>query len=320
MQSDNIDTPLELLFDSNNILPLSKNRIIALRRIIDGRKVAILVGGSSLTEFHERIEEFEKYDICFFGINRFIQESHILGRIHKKYSIFMNSTRKNMPNHFDDILFFLNREEDNIFISSLYGDAFGLMPDSFNFGSFSKAYNNKLLFFWVDDQGSYPNKSNPLVFNSGNSLMVSIQLAIIGKASEIILFGADGYSKRNSGSDYFKHELYSPGDYYNTGVEDTRYFFNRNFSRLISNVYRTYNLEKINIINCSSNSNYLWLPKFTYDEILIHLDNPKRIGVSNRFMIYVSSIVINSFVMACYHAKRIKNIPKKIRKILDAKK
>ena len=141
MQSKNTDIPSNLTFNSPNILPLSKNRIRALRRIINGRKVAILVGGSSLYEFQERIEEFRKHDVCFFGINRFIQEEYILSEINKSYSIFMCSVREFLPNYFDRILNFLDRDEDNMFISSLYRDTFGAFSDTFDYDNFNNIYD-----------------------------------------------------------------------------------------------------------------------------------------------------------------------------------
>ena len=318
MQSKNTDIPSNLTFNSPNILPLSKNRIRALRRIINGRKVAILVGGSSLNEFQERIEEFRKHDVCFFGINRFIQEEYILSEINKSYSIFMCSTRENMPNYFDSILNFLDRDEDNMFISSLYRDTFGALPDTFDYDNFNNIYDRKLLFYWLSDQGSYPNKKNPLVINSTNSLMSSMQLAIIGKASAVILFGADGFSSKYSNEKYFKHKLYAGEGDYRQNFEDTRYFFNRIFFRTISNVYRTYGLKKIDIINCSVNSNYLWMPKFHYDEVLSYLNGTYNVSFFKKITVFLHSMGENLLVMTIYHVKRIKNIPGKIRKILYA--
>lgn len=62
-------------------LPNSKESINHLRRIINGRAVAILAAGPSIKELEERISELRHADICYFGFNQFVQETHILLQI-----------------------------------------------------------------------------------------------------------------------------------------------------------------------------------------------------------------------------------------------
>ena len=123
-------------FSSNNYLPNSDRRISYLQEIVAGRTVAILAAGSSIEELENRIYEIRNFDICYFGFNSFLQEKNIIKRIDRYYSVYMDSCRINMPHIINDITKFLDRDEENLFISSFYNDTFKFMESSFDLNQF----------------------------------------------------------------------------------------------------------------------------------------------------------------------------------------
>jgi len=101
-------------FSSKDYLPNSEERIDHLRRIVNGRTVAILAAGSSINDLEKRISELRHADICYFGLNHFVQETYILQQIDRHLSVFMCSARKNIPRTIKDTINFLNRDENNL--------------------------------------------------------------------------------------------------------------------------------------------------------------------------------------------------------------
>jgi len=180
-------------FESNNYLPNSSKRIKHLQKVVNGRPVAILAAGPSIYELENRVDELINADICYFGLNSyFVQEANIINKIEKRMSVVMCSSPSGIAGTQNEIMDFLNRKKENIFVSSYYDNTFKHMGSDFNLTHFIEYYNKKLLFFYLHSDKSVPNKHLPLHFMISNSLLILIQLAIIGKASKIILFGADG--------------------------------------------------------------------------------------------------------------------------------
>src|SRR3989344_6230361 len=134
-------------FNSPNYLPNSEQRLEHLRRIINGRPVAILVAGPSISELEERIVELSQADICYFGLNNFfVQENHILKKINKHFSVLVESTddsKKDFSSAFDKIIDFLNRDDDNM-LFSFFAD-FNILGLDFNLRKFLDKYDKKLL-------------------------------------------------------------------------------------------------------------------------------------------------------------------------------
>lgn len=253
-------------------LPNSEERIDHLQRIINGRAVAILAAGSSIKELEKRISGLRNADICYFGLNNFsVQETHILQQIDKHFSVMMNSARENIPRFIEGIIDFLNRDEDNMFVSSFWRDAFGLLGSDFDLNQFLSKYDTKLIFFSLSYERTVPNRNHPLHFTVGNSLQILIQLAIIGKASRIVLFGADGYCEENSEKQYYCQREYSPLSGQKALIFDTNTFFNPIMPIATRNIYKTYNLAPIDILNCSENSFYTPFPKVSYDDAFRYL-------------------------------------------------
>ncbi|MDR4508951.1 MAG: glycosyltransferase [Candidatus Brocadiaceae bacterium] len=274
----------DLRFSSNDYLPGSEERIEHLRRIIHGRPVAILAAGPSIKELEKRIEELRYADICYFGMNSFLQEKHIIQKINKHVSVFFRSCREGMPEVMKDIITFLKKDEDNMFVSSFHRNTFELLDNSFELNSFLGSYDKKLLFFGISYDRTLPDRERPLHFISGNSLQILIQLAIIGKASGIVLFGADGSSKMHK-SDKIGDLWYRFPDYYSHWKRksaeslflDTTLCFNPILPVAIRNTCKTYKIPPIAILNCSENSGYTPVPTVTYQDAFDFLLNKKKI-------------------------------------------
>jgi len=265
-------------FSSEDYLPNSEARINNLRRVIGGRPVAILTAGPSIVQLEERIGELRHADICYFGLNSFVQETHILQQIDRHNSVFMCSALRAVPNLIENIAFFLNRDEENMFVSSFWRDAFGLIPADFDLNEFLRTFDKKLIFFYLSYSRTVPNRDHPLHFVSGNSLQMLIQLAIIGKASRIVLFGADGGCKEDVQEYYYRESEYRPSPSALEGgiITDTNMAFNPIMPISIRNTYATYKISPINILNCSENSFYTPFPKVSYDDAFEYLLATKK--------------------------------------------
>lgn len=261
-------------------LPDSESRIARLRKIVDERPVAIFAAGPSIHELEARIGELRRADICYFGLNNFfVQEVHILRTINKRMSVVMCGSPAGVAEAMDGITNFLDRDEENMFISSSNDETFGLLDKSFSREQFLADYDKKLLFIGARTEKTIPNKEYPLHFMTSNSLLVLIQMALIGKASSIVLFGADGHCGENAQKYYYRQNEYEARKWPKTDlllINDTMCQFNPIASVAIRNTYKTYGLRPVNILNCSKKSFYTPFPKISYDEAVEYLATGKK--------------------------------------------
>ncbi len=277
-------------------LPHSEERIARLRKIVNGRPVVILAAGPSIKELEERIGELRHADICYFGLNNFfVQETHILQQINRRMSVTISSCPSGMPEAIKAIIDFLNRDEDNMFISSFYNDAFGMLNgNNFNLKQFLCDYDRKLLFFSLSEIRVVPNISYPLHFILSNTLMALIQIALIGEASSIVLFGADGDCGKNTKDYYYRRDEYEPIKYPKVErnfIFDTRRFFNPLTPIAVRNTYKAYGLAPINILNCSENSLYTPFPKVSYDSAFEYLLKGEKFNLGLDLRVPKASVI-----------------------------
>jgi len=267
-------------FEHRQYLRESAQRIKRLERIVHGRPVAILAAGPSIREFEDRIDALRNVDICYFGFNRFVQETHILYKINKRYSLYADPCGENLPFTIKKIYEFLGRNDDNMLISGFgrNNDTFNWLGEDFELNQFLSDYDRKLLFFGLCYDRTVPKKKEPLHFISGNTLQIMIQLAIIGKASRIILFGADGGHYKNEKSEgfFYRNSQSKPVPLSNY-VNDTSLCFNPLMPLAIRNVYETYDLAPVDILNCSENSFYVPFPNISYDDAFECLTTGKKV-------------------------------------------
>jgi len=273
-----------MIFTARDYLPNSEKRVKHLQEIVAGRPVAILAAGPSIYELEHRIDELCDADICYFGLNSYtVQEVHILQKISKHFSVVMCSSREGIPKIIGDITNFLDRDEDNMFISSIWRATFELMGVDFDLKQFFIKYNKKLIFFSLDFATTFPNSNYPLHFIVSNSLLVLMQMAVIGKASSIVLFGADGGFKEGTEEWYHRQGDIGhrgPADMFKcdyivgpkeTLVDDTNKYFNPIAQIALDNLYKTYGFSPTEILNCSEDSFYTVFPKISYDVAIKHL-------------------------------------------------
>ncbi len=268
----------------------TEERIERLRRVVNKRPVAIILHGPSAKELEARITELENCDICYFSLNTFRPvEKHILQRINRTLSVVMvsailagSNTRNNDVNDFID---FLERQEDNIFISER--DSFRpLESQGFDLDEFVNKYDKKLLFFTGTPTTSItigsglflrtPSIECPLHFLRQSSFSILLSLALIGEAPMVVVFGGDG--GRIKGEElYFRDSASSlPESFIEQHLMfDTR-VFNMTMPLMLEKIHKMYNLKPVDIINCSLQSHYTALKKLSYDETLALLKSFKK--------------------------------------------
>lgn len=259
-------------------LPNTEERIERLRRVINKRPVAIILPGFSARELEERIGELKDCDICYAGLNTFWPiEKYILKKISRHLSIVMNSA--DPGGEMDNIVDFLERPEDNIFISEKDSWRKKKIPEGFGLDNFIKKYDKKLLFFVATAAllpiiirgesvflQQVPTMKYPLHFLKQDSLSILLSLAVIGGASKVVLFGADG-GRVNPRELYFreadtKNRIFGSEDDLRIGTR----IFNETMSLILEEIYKVYNLKPIDIINCSEQSHYTPFRKLSYDK------------------------------------------------------
>lgn len=76
----------------------------------------------------------------------------------------MSSSREGIPNYINSIINFLNRDEDNMFVSSFWRNTFELIDRDFDLNQFLSKYDRKLIFFSLSYERTVPNSDNPLHF------------------------------------------------------------------------------------------------------------------------------------------------------------
>lgn len=261
-------------FTSKEYLPNSEERIEYLRKIINGRPVAIFAAGPSIKELENRIDELRHTDICYVGLNIFsIYEKYILRKIDKHFhiGICMADISRMIEYITND---FFNRDEDNMLISQQSSSfkSFTYISTAFDLNKFINKYDKRLLFVCGADTTD-PNKDRPLHFASTNTLSALIQLMIIGKAPKIILFGADG-GYANTTELYYRQ--YEYGGATVSSIVNDAILFNLWIPILLKNTYDTYNIRPIEILNCSENSSYTPFPRISYNNVIELLNDKKN--------------------------------------------
>lgn len=261
--------------DFSHYLPNTEARIKKLRDIINERPVAILTLGASLTELESRIEELKDCDICWVGMNVFsIPEKHIVQKIGRNLSIAMAPNIPGLPSQISNVVSFLERQEDNFFITDEPALRQPGFPDWYSRDRFIQKYDSKLLVYdavWHPNPlfELVPDPEHPLHFPAYNSLTALLSLIIIGMPCKIVLFGADGGGPYYRQDEIMRSKNESPIPW---NLEGDARDFNQVMEDILVRVYRTYGipvhitLAPIDIVNCSSKSNYAPFKKLTYSE------------------------------------------------------
>jgi len=259
-------------------LPNTEERLERLRLIINGRPVAIVLQGYSATTLEERITELKDCDICYASINYFwVIEKYILEKINRNLSIVMCAAALGLGTEISNIISFLERQELNLLFSVKMAFHLAAMPQGFDLTRFMAKYDEGLLLFdcvypFLCDEAPelfnrFPSAEFPLHFVAANSLSALLSLIVIGKASRVVIFGADGGRVDPSGLYFRESELdthRNPGTDQSL-VADTK-TFNIRMLPLLRKIYQIYNLKPVEIINCSERSHYTPFRKLSYNE------------------------------------------------------
>lgn len=262
-------------------LPDTKERIERLRKVINKRPVAIILPGFSVKELEQRIRELEDCDICYSGVNSFnVIEKHILQKINRNFSVAICAAYPETK--MNSIIDFLERQEDNIFISeqaSFKKKSFRLAQKNFALDEFIKKYDEKLLFFIsivtpfiLTMKGrlfpKIPSREHPLHFRSQNSFSNLLCLVLIGGASKVVIFGGDG-GRINNEELFFRYINPKKTSINQSGINpytiDTK-VLNATMPLILNRIYKIYNLKPVDIVNCSEKSLYTPFRKVSYDE------------------------------------------------------
>jgi hypothetical protein len=262
----------------SHYLPDTEARIERLRRVINGRPVAIILHGPSARELEARVTELKDCDICYFGLNAFrTPETSILQKIGRTYSVVMYSAIEyGVDSQIDNVIAFLDRQEDNMFISER--DSFYVLEKNggFSLDKFIQKYDKKLLFITgvptitiTIESSLYlrtPSLEYPLHFLRQSSFSILLSLALIGEAPMVVVFGGDG--GRIKGEDLYYRD--SASKLSESILEQSLAFdtkvFNMTMPVMLDKIYKMYNLKSVDIVNCSMWSNYTPMRKLSYDD------------------------------------------------------
>ena len=279
-----IDQKQEVNLNFSHYLPNTEERIERLRRVINKRPVAIILHGPSLEELEERITELKDCDICYFGLNDFwVTEKHILQKIDRNFPIVMCSAIGYRSPQMNNVIDFLERQEDNIVIRDTYYAPITL--GEFDLDKFIEKYDKKLLFFtsiFTSIRIRYglflpiPSIGYPLHFPRQNSFSIMLSLALIGEAPMVVVFGGDG-GRINRRELYFRECAlgYPESAQEQSLAKDTR-AFNVTMPLILDKIYKIDNLRPIDIVNCSEQSHYTPFRKLSYDETFALLKSFKK--------------------------------------------
>lgn len=250
-----------------------------LKKVVNNRSLAICYHGKSATVLEDRIQEFKPFDICWSGINDFwIMEHFILEQIGEQFDIVICSAKENLVPDKPHIEF-LNRKDDNLFVTELVSFYPSQVDKNFAVGigvnGFIKHHDKKLFLFTADrspDAMMMPNKEHPTHFLAQASFTILISLGIIGGAKEIFLFGTDGathvdytqYPKRTESVNGIKGQGQSERGRL---VFDTEIFQNT-MLQIVRNVCQTYECIVPPIYHVGEKSYYGVFPTVSYDECL----------------------------------------------------
>ena len=268
-------------WNAEGYLPHTEERVKHLQKVIAGRPVAIIVPGPSIRELEHRVEELRDIDICYFGLNSYtVIETHILQQINKQFSAIMCSSREGIPGILEDIIDFLDRDEDNMFISSFWRGTFDLLPKYFDLQYLFDKHNKKFIFFSLGFVTTVPDKEHPLHFIVSNSLLVLMQMAIVGKTQSIVLFGADGGFSKDPDEWFYRQDDPGYRSSFNGGlirtpkdaiIAHTNDYCNTIAPITLPNLYEAYGFAPTAILNCSENSLYTPFTKVSYDTAFEYL-------------------------------------------------
>ena len=252
------------------------SRIRRLQRIVAGRDVVVLCHGPTVSQLERVVDRLIGLNICFVSFNRFaIVETHLLSRIGRHVDIIAETSATETAGYIDYISAFLDRDEDNLMLTSRQALSLLASPRSIE-----DQYDTKLLFFEMHTN-KLATPSNPLHFLPGNTLSVLLPVIQIARPSRVFLFGADGHVADDRDPTYYRMESREFADGAAFDEEEAR-------SRLTQDTNQfndvcdlqtlcfsgLFSVPEAPVYNCSQHSHYRPYPRMTVADGIELLNQP----------------------------------------------
>lgn len=246
----------------NHYLPDTEQRIERLRNLIAGRTLMILLPGPSIKELSTYMPTLNKLDLCYATVNDY----WVMEELYHPIDIVLRSAIEcDVPCMRDYA--FLTRPQPNMLISEQAGYHERNMP----LAMFCQQYYDRLLWF-VADRTQFaltrPNPQFPLHFLAQASFSILICLGIIGKAKQIILFGAEGVKDDKDIGAVGGWTLGDPMELRKRRLIYDTNLYRQTMKGILRNVCDTYSTWGIPILNCSPYSHYGIHPAISYEKML----------------------------------------------------
>lgn len=230
------------------------DRLRTLKNIINNRTVAIMLHGASISEFAKRAKEFEDFNFCYLSLNRFnVMEEKILSKIDKSLDIVFCMSEQEIPRRLSIIHDFLDREENNAFMTTYSALSWGYDKDVEHI---LKHHGSKIYIMpRLLCRPIYP-----------ISLALILDQLILNNVKKVVLFGADGFllpsGKVTWDQKMMLNTYFDPEFFINEKRASGLSFGTKHF-----NDTYCYNPSLITVVNCSENSFYRAFPKINYNKL-----------------------------------------------------
>lgn len=258
----------------NHYLSETDKRLDYLREVINGRPVGIFLPAPSSQDLLKRKEDFKKLDICWATVNHYYVIEEQFGQ---KMDIILRSAKECGVPALEDFEF-LERPEANVLITEADGYHHNHLP----LHQFLPKYGYKVLWFKADrtpQAVQFPDEEHPLHFFAQQSFSILLCLAIICGAKSVIIFGGEGCSMDDPSTfGALKGWVQSEKKrlVYDVGL------MNYLMPTILSNVYRTWKVPSVQILNCLNRKSYYSVfPTYTYEETLWYLSRQPRRETDN---------------------------------------
>ena len=251
-----------------------------LKNIINKRTVGIIAQGKSINELEARMHEFKDYDICWMAIGQHdTPEKYIMEPVGKSLDIVFDSASipESKAENYESTMrmprleYFLSKNSSKLWITShgIYRDAI----QRFKLYDFWEKYKEQTLI--VDS--IFPRDEIPIYMDVPNTLTMAAGVALAGGATNIILFGCDGYTGPiNTGEGiltYYrpdevkKERMAALGSIEDPGINRDTGTFAKRFKEVYLRYANLFN-NCPDVYNCSPITLYTHIRKIDYDQAL----------------------------------------------------
>jgi hypothetical protein len=196
-----------------------------LINVIGDRPVGVLLHGASVKEMERGIYEVGKGDVCWVSLNSFsMVETNILQKIGDNLSVVALYAEAEIPRQYDNIVKFLQRKQNNLFITST-----SILEKIPYYEAFIREFRCKV----------YLSGGLPIPWSAqrkANSVALLLSEIISSGAKEINIFGMDGIKVGPTAiqekESYYRHDtLFTRGRFTSIGKDTTD--FNKAFPKIL---------------------------------------------------------------------------------------